>query len=71
MKISILTGCQMEGLVSALQILLPDAEIDGFHTYRLLRPDRDEIKYRMARGRPCLRAPDGGEFRRVCRSQHR
>lgn len=49
MKISVITGCQMEGLVSALQILMPEAEIEGFHTYRLLKPDRDEIQQRLAR----------------------
>lgn len=43
MKIAVLTGCQMEGFVSALQILLPEAQVEGFHTYRLLKPDRAEI----------------------------
>lgn len=47
MKICVLTACQMEGLVAALQILFPQHEIEGFHTYRLLTPDHDAISERM------------------------
>lgn len=45
-RICVLTGCQMEGLVSALQILLPDCEVEGFHTYRLRDPDGPELAAR-------------------------
>ena len=42
-KIRVLTGCQMDGLVCALRILFPRDDIAGFHTYRLLTDDRAEI----------------------------
>lgn len=43
LKIRVLTGCQMDGLASALRIIFPTADVAGFHTYRLLREERDEI----------------------------
>ncbi len=43
LRIRVLTGCQMDGLVSALHILFPTADVNGFHTYRLLGGDREKI----------------------------
>ena len=43
LKIRVLSGCQMDGLVCALRILLRTADVEGFHTYRLLGNDREEI----------------------------
>lgn len=37
----------MEGLVSALQIIFPNSQVQGFHTYRLLGADRDDIRQRI------------------------
>lgn len=37
----------MEGLVSALQIIFPNSEVQGFHTYRLLGADREDIRQRV------------------------
>lgn len=42
-RVRVLTGCQMEGLVSAIRILFPSYDVEGFHTYRLLGDDRAEI----------------------------
>ena len=36
----------MEGLVSALRILFPQCEVEGYHTYRLLGDDRAAIRER-------------------------
>ena len=46
-RLCVLTGCQMEGLVSALRILFPYLEVEGFHTYRLLGDDREAIRERL------------------------
>ena len=46
-RLCVLTGCQMEGLVSALRILFPHCEVEGFHTYRLLGDDRAAIRERL------------------------
>lgn len=46
-RLSVLTGCQMEGLVSALQVLLPDWEVEGVHTYRLRNADGADIAARL------------------------
>ena len=44
LKIRVLHGCQMDGLVSALRILFPTADVEGFHTYRLLKEESAEIQ---------------------------
>lgn len=46
-RLCVLTGCQMEGLVSALQIMFPAYDVEGFHTYRLLGDDRSELQERL------------------------
>ena len=43
LKIRVLTGCQMDGLVSAYRNLFPTDDVAGFHTYRLRGEERDEI----------------------------
>ena len=43
LKIRVLTGCQMDGLVCALRILFPGADVEGFHSYKLLGDERAEI----------------------------
>ena len=60
--VRVLTGCQMEGLVSAIRILFPSCDVEGFHTYRLLGDDRDAIHDNLRAADLVFALPLDGKF---------